>query len=180
MTSKQQEGNNQFGAFNEQLGIWPLCQCRIATRWLNITPVIVAFGGSHEQPGESAHRNLTWAARSVCAVNSCLRPRLPPRDGGNSNVTQGEDAEFNEFNYYSCRWTERSALVALWFIRTWSGLFVLIWSQGAGKQRPRCLSWRTLTRCMTETVTQTWSRVWHPVLDILLYCSPVHSSCPAL
>lgn len=43
MTSKQQEGNNQFGAFNEQLPIWPLCQRRIAARWLNITLVLIQF-----------------------------------------------------------------------------------------------------------------------------------------
>lgn len=55
MTSKQQEGNNQFSAFNEQLSIWPLCPCKTATRWLNITPVIVQFFKAVMSSGASQH-----------------------------------------------------------------------------------------------------------------------------
>lgn len=64
MTSKQQEGNNQFGAFNEQLPIGPLCQCKIATRWLNITLVIIQFFKAVMSSRASQHTGTrTQAAR---------------------------------------------------------------------------------------------------------------------
>lgn len=43
MTNKQQGGNNQFVAFNEQLLVRPLRRCKVATCWLNITADIIPY-----------------------------------------------------------------------------------------------------------------------------------------
>lgn len=63
MTSKQ-EGNNPFVAFNEQLCIWDLRQCKTASCWLNII-LLIRYSGNAVTSTELSQQKQTESSEVV-------------------------------------------------------------------------------------------------------------------